>query len=64
MPRAIYIRLSQPELQQLGKMAAEERRSSQEQAAFLVGQGLLRWQALKDFEDSLPPMAGLEVDAA
>ena len=58
MPQLIYIRMSEDERLQLWRMAEEERRSVQDQAAYLVVQGLLRWKTRKDFEASLPPMAG------
>lgn len=54
---AIYIRLSTDEWTCLHDMADEERRDARDQAAHLVGQGLARWQAQKDFEASLPPFA-------
>lgn len=53
MHRSIFIRLLPDELLQLREMANEQRRSPQEQAAFLVSQGLLQWQARKDLAAEL-----------
>lgn len=64
MPKGLYIRLTNEEWDQLTAKAAEDRRQPQEEAAFLVSQGLQRWQAQRDFERSLPPMADEEGDAA
>jgi len=51
--RALYIRLRAAELTTLADMAAAQRRSPQEQAAFLVSAGLARWRAERDFEATL-----------
>ena len=61
MPRSIYIRLSPYELVLLGKMAAEQRRSPQEQAAYMLGWELRRWAEQLEAEQSL---SAPEEDAA
>lgn len=50
---AIYIKLKPGELAMLERMATEERRLIQEQAAHLVSLALLRWSTEKEFEASL-----------
>ncbi len=64
MPKGMYIRLSDQEWVQLLAKASEDRRDPNDEAAFLVSQGLARWQAQKDFERSLPPTVDAEGDAA
>lgn len=59
--RSIYIRLTGAQLGVLAAMADECLRTPQEQAAYLVTQGLLRWRAGKEFEASLERDANLEV---
>ena len=55
--RALYVRLTPSEFDLLTRMAADERRDRSEQAAHLIGQGLARYEAQKEFLLSLPPLA-------
>ena len=52
--RALYVRLTQREFDLLTSMAADERRGRPEQAAHLIGQGLARYEAQKEFVLGLP----------
>ncbi len=51
--RSIYVPLLPRELALLAAMAELERRSPHEQAAYLIGQALIRWQAERALEGSL-----------
>lgn len=53
----LYIRLAREEFESLLAMATEARRNPNDQAAYLVVQGLGRWRTQKDFE------AAIEADA-
>ena len=52
--RALYVRLTQREFDLLTRMAADERRERSLQAAHLIGQGLARYEAQKEFVLGLP----------